>query len=265
MKMAEGRTRTDCLGVGLAVKDVKTSSDFYKGLFGFTGESSRLRFGDFQLDFLTSSARRPVPPDSRSHDAWFRHFAIVVRDMQQAWRVLSEAGVEMISSEPQTLPAWNAESAGIQGLYFLDPDRHPVELIQFPPDKGKAIWHEPGRDLFQGVDHTAIVVRDIAESQAFYCDELGLRPGASAHNFGEEQDRLSGLAGASLRAATLNGTTSFGLELLQYEAPDGGRSMPSDTTPDDLWWSATILTPAANGPRAGTYCHDPDGHGVILR
>ena len=72
------------------------------------------------------------------------------------------------STGPQTLPDWNPNAGGIKAFYFKDPDGNHLEILQFPPDKGAARWHEPSDALFLGIDHTAIVVRDTAPSLAFY-------------------------------------------------------------------------------------------------
>ena len=65
---------------------------------------------------------------------------------------------------PQRLPDWNPNAGGIRAFYFRDPDGHPLEILQFPPDKGDAKWHAPSRRLFLGIDHTAIVVADTEAS-----------------------------------------------------------------------------------------------------
>jgi len=206
-----------------------------------------------------------MPRDSRSHDHWFRHIAIVVRDMAAAHRNLVVQGVELISEYPQTLPAWNEAAAGIEALYFRDPDRHPLELIHFPPDKGKPLWRQPGETLFQGVDHTALVVSDTRASLAFYRDKLGFTVTAEGCNQGIEQAALTDLRAPRVRIITLAGSGPCGIELLEYLSPTDGRPMPADTTPDDHWWAATLIENV--GATAGSpACQcDPDGHGVDIR
>ena len=89
-------------------------------------------------------------------------------------RIALRAGASPISAGPQLLPAWNPDAGGIRAVYFRDPDRHPLELIQYPPGKGDPRWQERDR-LFLGIDHTAIASSDTERSLAFYRDRLGLR------------------------------------------------------------------------------------------
>jgi len=78
--------------------------------------------------------------------------------MDKAYRWLRQNKVEHASTGPQRLPEWNKNSAGIWAFYFKDPDGHPLEILQFPPDKGLDRWHRPSDTMFLGIDHTAIVV-----------------------------------------------------------------------------------------------------------
>jgi len=105
----------------------------------------RMRLGDEYIDLMqfAGTQGRPVPADSRSNDRWFQHIAIVVSDMRRAYERLRDAHVEQISSGPQRLPDWNVDAAGIEAFYFRDPDRHALEVIHFPPDKGQSKWHAP--------------------------------------------------------------------------------------------------------------------------
>lgn len=246
--------------------DVTRSADFYASLFGFeparVDGGARLRLGEMVLDLrqAQSGAVAAAPP---ANDRGFRHFAIVVRDMGEAFKKLEAANVELISTAPQTLPAWNKAAAGIEALYFRDPDGHPVELIRFPAGKGKAEWRRPGNDLFPGVDHTAIVVADTAESLRFYRDQLGFEFAGESRNFGPEQDALSGVRDCSVLVTSLAAREgAFGLELLEYILPKNGRPLPRDVGPGDLRWSETLIAADAPSPIAGAQFRDPDGYGV---
>lgn len=257
-----------CLGVRRYVRDVRRSAEFYTGLFGFgpvapSDDGADLRFGDMRLELRQATAKAHEPP--RSHDLSFRHLAIVVRDMGRAFALLGARDVGLISSGPQTLPEWNPESAGIEALYFRDPDGHALELIRFPDGKGKPIWRRAGADLFLGVDHTAIVVSDLDASLGFYT-ALGFTLDATARNYGEEQEALSGEPDASLRVATLGADTgSFSLELLSYVAPTDGRPQADALRPGDLAWSETLIESSSADETTGSPFRDPDGHGVSLR
>jgi len=191
-------------------------------------------------EFLTPKGR-PIPADSRSHDRWFQHLAIVVSDMEKAYQHLRQHRVPQTSPNPQTLPAWNPTAGGIQAFYFKDLDGHNLELIQFPPDKGDPKWQQATEALFLGIDHTAIVVADTAASRAFYCDQLGMQLQQESQNSGLEQECLSGVSEVQVQISSLKAPTGLGLELLEYIRPNDGRMMPADTHPNDLWVCQTAI------------------------
>jgi catechol 2,3-dioxygenase-like lactoylglutathione lyase family enzyme len=224
-------------------------------------------------------AGRPVPADSCSHDLWFQHLAIVVSDIRAACDRLNACGIRHTSPAPQRLPAWNPNAGGIQASYFRDPDGHPLELISFPPDKGEARWQSTER-LFLGVDHTAITVSSTEAALRFYGDGLGLAVRGGSENWGVEQDRLSGVAGARVRITSLRGGAGPGVEFLHYVAPATGRPSPADARAADLWHVETRLettdvaallervasagfAPIPDSGR-GVFLRDPNGHAVRL-
>jgi catechol 2,3-dioxygenase-like lactoylglutathione lyase family enzyme len=229
--------------------------------------------------------------DSRSHDRWFQHIAIVVSDMDHAYQWLRQHKVEHASSGPQRLPDWNPNAGGIQAFYFKDPDGHPLEVLQFPAGKGDPKWQDKTDRLFLGIDHTAIVVHDTEVSLKFYRDTLGLRLVGESENYGTEQEHLNNLFGARLRITTLRATKGPGIEFLEYLTPGDGRPMPADVRANDLMhWQTTLVTRgiARMTPRlragkctlvspgvvalsegqvgfpAGLLVRDPDGHAMQL-
>ncbi len=202
-----------------------------------------LQLGDRTIElteFLTVTGR-PIPPDSRSNDRWFQHLAIVVADMERAYQHLCKHAVVKTSPSPQTLPEWNPVAGGIQAFYFRDPDGHNLELIHFPAAKAPPKWQHQSDALFIGIDHTAIVVANTAASRAFYCDFLGMELQQESENFGEEQERLSGVANAKVRISSLAAPAGIGIELLEYLEPEDGRQIPTDSDLQDLWsWQTKI-------------------------
>jgi hypothetical protein len=104
-----------------------------------------------------------------------------------AW--LRQNKIQHASTGPQRLPDWNKNAAGIKAFYFKDPGGHPLEILEFPPDKGTEKWHRPSDKLFLGIDHTAIVVGDTEESLRFCRDLLGLRIVGESENYGAEQEQ----------------------------------------------------------------------------
>src|SRR6266404_4870599 len=220
------------------------SVDQLAGVFGARTRTLRVQLGRECLDVTEYLAPRgrAVPEDSCSNDRWFQHIAIVVSDMDRAYAVLRRARVEHASTGPQRLPDWNPNAGGIRAFYFRDPDRHVLEVLQFPAGKGEARWHEVDR-LFLGIDHTAIVVGDTEASLRFYRDALGLRAAGASENWGTEQEHLNNVFGARLRITTLRASSGPGIELLEYLTPRDGRPFPADARANDLvHWHTTLFT-----------------------
>ncbi len=301
--------------IGLTVADMQRSVDFYTSVLDFTKETDdelageavedlhgvfgarirvvRLRLGEerLQLTEYLAPRGRPAPADARSNDRWFQHVAIIVSDMDRAYARLRRFNVQHASTGPQTLPTTIPGAAGIRAFYFRDPDGHPLEILQFPADKGDARWHRESGRLFLGIDHTAIVVADTDSSLAFYRDVLGFRVAGESLNFGTEQEHLNNVRGARLRITGLRAAVGLGVEFLEYVAPTDGRPFPVDEQANDLvHWQTTILVPnaaaAAGVVRRGRFrlvspgavtlpdtslgfrralrVRDPDGHVVQL-
>lgn len=228
------------------VSDTEVAGDNYEhlqGVFGLRMRVVRLRLGDEFIELTEYLAPHglPIPVDSRSNDRWFQHIAIIVSDMDRAYRLLRQNKVGHASSGPQRLPDWNKNAGGIWAFYFKDPDGHPVEVLQFPPDKGPEKWHRPSDKLFRGIDHTAIVVADTDASVKFYRDLLGMRVAGESENYGTEQEHLNNVFGARLRITALRSAGGPGIELLEYLAPRDGRPFPIDEHANDLVHRQTML------------------------
>ncbi len=255
--------------IGITVSDMDRAVDFYarvlmfeklsdtevagesfehlEGVFGLRMRVVRMRLGEESIELTEYLAPkgRPIPVDSRSNDRWFQHIAIIVSDMDRAYAWLRQNKVEYASTGPQRLPEWNKKAAGISAFYFKDPDEHPVEVLQFPPDKGADKWHRPQTNseakLFLGIDHTAIVVSDTDASVRFYRDLLGMRVAGESENYGTEQEHLNNVFGAHLRITALRGASGPGIELLEYMTPRDGRPFPSDERANDVVHRQTVL------------------------
>jgi catechol 2,3-dioxygenase-like lactoylglutathione lyase family enzyme len=301
--------------IGMTVGDMERSLAFYTGVLGFEPVSDvevwgeeyerlqgvfglrmrvvRMRLGDEALELTEYLAPRgrPIPADSRSHDRWFQHVAIIVSDMDRAYAHLRRHRVEHASPAPQRLPDWNPNAGGIRAFYFKDPDGHPLEILWFPPGKGHPRWRRPSDRLFLGIDHTAVVVGDTAESLRCYRDVLGLRVVGESENHGPEQERLNNVFGARLRITTLRAPAGPGVELLEYLTPRDGRSTPAGTRANDLLhWQTTLVSDDAEavarairggrcvmvspgvvapagralGLARGLLIQDPDGHALAV-
>ena len=210
------------------------------------------------------------PEEARSNDRWFQHVAIIVSDMERAYRSLRAHDVEHVSPGPQRLPDWNPNAGGIEAFYFRDPDGHALEILKFPKGKGDPKWHQPTDRLFLGIDHTAIVVSDTERSLAFYRDVLGFQVAGASENYGPEQERLNSVFGARVRITALRAPNGGpGVEFLEYVSPGGGRPTPSDAQANDLmhWQTrlqvASVDAAVARLRRAGAAFVSPGG--VALR
>jgi len=303
--------------VAITVKDMNRSLAFYQdilgfrlvadtelvgkeyeeleGLFGLRMRVTTLRLGDesIQLIAYLTAGGRSIPEDARSNDLSFQHIAIVVRDMDEAYRLLHSHDVEHVSTGPQTIPVDNVAAAGVRAFYFHDPDRHNLELIWFPSGKGQPKWQEAARktNLFLGIDHTAIGIASTDSSLAFYRDVLGIQPKGESWNKGTEQEHLNFVRGASLHITGLRAARGPGVEFLQYLQPGPGRPYPQDTHADDIWqWQTTLFTKDASSLFAKCIAHgrtlvsnglvvmhdakgwdvkcfvvrDPDGHALFI-
>jgi len=262
-----------------------------EGVFGVRMRVVRMQLGDefIELTEYLAPKGRLIPITARSNDRSFQHIAIVVSDMARAYSRLRERGVEHASTGPQRLPDWNRGAAGISAFYFRDPDRHFLEIISFPNDKGTAKWHGAHTDLFLGIDHTAIVVDDTNVSLRLYRDTLGLKVAGESENYDIEQEHLNNVFGARLRITALRAGKGPGIELLEYLAPRDGRPSPADLRANDIaHWQTTLvaqgldslvnlardhrlslISPGAVdtatsvlGFRTGSLTRDPDGHGL---
>ncbi len=223
--------------IGITVSDMDRAVDFYSKVLTFE------KVSDTEVAGYLAPKGRPIPVDSRSNDRWFQHIAIIVSNMDKAYSRLRQNKVEHASSGPQRLPDWNKNAAGISAFYFKDPDGHPVEVLEFPPDKGLEKWHHPHSSdkLFLGIDHTAIVVWDTDASIKFYRDLLGMHVAGESENYGTEQEHLNNVFGAHLRITALRGARGPGIELLEYLAPRDGRPFPSDEQASDVVHRQTVL------------------------
>ncbi|WP_292858467.1 VOC family protein [Nostoc sp. LPT] len=123
------------------VSNIIVEGQDYSDLEGVTGAKIRivtLRLGDeLTLMEYLNIERKSNPSDSQSNDLWFQHLAIVMSDMDRAYAQVRSFPIEPISVAPQTIPPDNEASGGVRAFKFKDPDGHDLELICFPPDKGK--------------------------------------------------------------------------------------------------------------------------------
>ncbi|MCC5647678.1 VOC family protein [Nostoc sp. CHAB 5824] len=279
------------------VSDITIEGEDYSDLEDITRAKIRivtLRLGDefIKLMEYLNVKGKPIPSDSQSNDLWFQHLAIVVSNMDRAYAHLRSFPVEPISVAPQTIPPENEASGGVCAFKFKDPDGHDLELIWFPPDKGKEKWHQKNHRLFLGIDHSAIAVSNTEQSLHFYRDLLGMQIDSRSLNWRPTQARLDNLPGAEVRITALRPIQDgVGIELLDYVVPGKGRPIPSDWKSWDIakvqielvvnnleqlvdklqqnqvqFVSSRIVqfSDRSFAYRQGCLVKDPDGHSILL-
>ena len=255
---------TEVRYVGMTVSDLQRSVEFYQqvlsfkkvretevwgedwerlqGLFGLRMRVVLMQLGEEQIalmEYLTTSGR-PIPVDSRSYDRWFQHIAIAVKDIDKAYQQLRQYGVRQTSNAPQQLPEWNKKLGGVKAFYFKDPDGHNLELIEFPERLAADKWLK-SEELFMGIDHSAVVVKDAEASFPLYRHCLNFELQLQAHNYGTEFEHICGTHGAKVQVNSMSPPKGIGFELLQYIAPATGKAMPVDSKANDLWHYQTVI------------------------
>lgn len=126
---------------------------------------------------------------------------------------------------------------------------------------GDPRWQDTSGQLFQGIDHTAIVVANSAASLRFYRDRLGMKVAGTSENWGTEQEHLNNVFGARLRITALRAARGPGVELLEYLTPRDGRPTPLDSRANDLWhWQVEF---DADGLAARDKVLGADGGGAV--
>ena len=250
----------------LIVRDLDRAVDFYGGALGFGVEArrddrARLALGSQQVELRACPDGAAYPEPRAANDPWFQHFAIAVADMAAAYERLRRHSPEPITrGGPQLLPP---STGSVTAYKFRDPDGHPLELSHAPGSR----WSHaatPGGAVLQGIDHTALAVRDLAASIAFYTG-LGFSVGGRSLNQGPEQARLDGLDEAVVDIVTLL-TPGAGphIELLHYRSP--APASARQVAAGDIAATRTVLAPRSP-PAQGvdddlstSFRRDPDGH-----
>lgn len=231
-------------------------ADFYARAFGAVANWRGLTLGEEEIEIACPFA--DADDVFVANETGFQHFAIVVADIDAAFRRLGEVG----GWRPISRGGWvqlPPESGNAAAFKFRDPCGHPLELLQFPASALPPLWRArfdaaPHR-LFHGLDHTALTVADATESLVFYA-RLGFECTHRQINQGSEQARLDGLDGAdvSLEVLSLSPPDGArpGVELLAYRNPP---AVVRRATDDTAAATATLVSGVADLPHK-----DPDGH-----
>ena len=251
-------------GIALIVADLDAAINFYQDGLGFTLKaradvpgskaSAVLSLGgvSLQLD-QPALPGKPYPCKRSANDPWFQHFAIRVSNMDLAYARLARQPITHISvGGPQQL---SSSSGSVIAYKFRDIDGHPLELSQYPGEVPPS-----SESPFLAIDHSAIAVKDLQASIAFYSGQLGFRVAETLVNQGPAQCRLDGLDDVVVDIVVL--ATPFPgphLELLHYRSPAPSLAVQG-TELNDI--ATTRLLVTAEGP--GRILPDPDRHFVAV-
>jgi catechol 2,3-dioxygenase-like lactoylglutathione lyase family enzyme len=249
------------------VKNERLSGAPFERLFGVVGRATglHLALGEEIIELVEfDSPGRPYPADAASSDILFQHFAIVVDNMDVAYRRLSAIpGWSAITNGgPQRLPK---AAGGVAAFKLRDPDGHPLELLSFPEGATPSRWRARGdAGPCLGIDHSAISVADTFRSIAFY-EKLGLSVAARSLNHGPEQARLDGLISPIVEVTALTPLQATPhVELLRYSGVAGGAPAPAN---NDVAATRIIFEAAARSAldtEIRRAVLDPDGHRLLI-
>ncbi len=217
----------------------------FADLMGLPAATSRYvtaTLGDQEIVLLQfDPPGSPYPPGSTSSDLWFQHFAIIVSDMAKAYAQLEAAGrfTPISQGGPVTLPG------GIEAFKFRDLEGHPLELLAFPKDGGPEHWRaRRGRELFLGIDHSAISVGDTATSTRFFEGCFGLKQSEQQENKGPEQSRMDDVPEARVTVTGLAPDVAPPhVEMLGYLVGER-RPIAGDTRSNDIAATYFVLETA---------------------
>ena len=242
-------------GIGFMVGEAEPISAKELLLLGLKGGGMRipLRLGRQRVDLdRFDRPGRPYPVLRNAADIGFQHLALRTDDARSEWtRIAGEGAIPISHGGPVTL---SASSGGVTAIKFRDPEGHPLELLEFPPDHWMA---EPGNGLC-GIAHSAISVADTSVSRRFY-EAMGLTVRHSTLNHGPTQAQLDGIEGVEVDVVALSPREPQpSLELLHYRTPRGRPSVP--LLPNDV--AATRIVWAAD---RDALLRDPDGHLHLLQ
>lgn len=226
--------------------------------------------GDQSLALVECADLPPADPDSGANDVRFQHIAVVVNDMDAAWRRLlrCDPALRCVGhGGPQKLPP---AAGGVIAVKFRDADGHPVELIAFPPETSHHAWQSAASQASAagptiGIDHSAISIASADASIHFYRDQLGLCVAQRQTNSGEAQAQLDGVPDPRVEVVALQVARhpTPHLELLGYQqpAPVTGMARASARTPrTTLVWYAEVTASGEVGSNTVGSMNDPDGH-----
>jgi catechol 2,3-dioxygenase-like lactoylglutathione lyase family enzyme len=121
-----------CIDVGIVVRDIKESLDFYHGLLGLEkleeldvpfGRMHRLRFGDSFVKLVVPLERPPASPLAVPAVSGLRYLTFPVSNLEATCEKCEKAGVTFDLQPTELMP-------NVFVAMFRDPDGNLVELVQ---------------------------------------------------------------------------------------------------------------------------------------
>lgn len=261
--MSETTVRPDATGatetghIGLHVRDLDRSLDFYRGQLGLelvdrrtvdddgmraaTGlpaaelDVAVLRFPETAayLEVVKYRGAGGTPVDTTHGNPGTCHVGFYTDDLDETWATLERSGSQLQSTEIVTIEGGVFDGGKV--IYCTDPDGIRIELLEGGAylDGSRRDPHAvPTASRANEASHVGIHIGDLDRSLAFYVDGLGLEVVSRfvARDLGTR--KVIGLLEAELNMAILRlpGTSAF-FEVIEYQQVDRVRVDPHHANP----------------------------------
>lgn len=122
----------DAADIGIYVKDIQKSLDFYQGILGLekteelkvpNGTIHRLHFGMSDIKLIDPAEMPPAGPIGINKQLGFRYITFLIKNLSNLCAALKEKGVEFERPETEIRP-------GTKIAMIKDPDGNIVEFVE---------------------------------------------------------------------------------------------------------------------------------------
>lgn len=122
----------EAVDIGIYVKDIQKSLDFYQGILGLeksgelkvaNGTIHRLHFGSSDVKLIDPAEMPPAGPVGINKQLGFRYMTFVIKDLSNLCAALKEKGVVFERPETEVRP-------GTKIAMIKDPDDNIVEFVE---------------------------------------------------------------------------------------------------------------------------------------
>ena len=154
--------------ISIRTVDLKSATDFYRGLLGF---EEAYRRGDSRLFKINDRQFVEVAPGLNPADDRLIGVAIETDHAEQMRKYLGEIGWKVPT-------AVTTDTLGSLVLRVTDPEGRELEFIEYPAsgrirrDAGRALG---AKRLSQRMMHAGVIVTNVPPALAFYAEKMGLR------------------------------------------------------------------------------------------